>query len=137
MTRSTGRNAAALACLALLGGCGGDDGDEGRFEGERANVARVVEQLQDAARQGDGARICGQLFTRNLAISVARASRRPCAQEVTSNLGTGTTFEVLDVQVRPSSAVAQIRDETERRSSLVFLREGGGWRIARIGRIGA
>jgi hypothetical protein len=137
--RASGWISAGLACTALLSGCGGGGGGKkdnaSRFSGEQANVARVVDELQSAARDGAGARICSQLFTQNLAISIQRASRRPCGQEVAANLGPKTSFDVVGIQLRGTTAVAQVRDEKDRRSSLVFLRQAGQWRIARIGRL--
>ena len=140
MRRAAGIVAVGMACAALLGACGGDDDGAGdnaeRFDGERQRVAEVVDELQAAAREGNGERICDGLFTENLKISVQRASGRSCAEEVNANLeGSETTFEVVGIQLRGGSAVAQVRDENARRSSLVFLREGGDWRIARIGRL--
>lgn len=142
MSRGAGRILAGTAAALVAAGCGGgDDEPEGanasRFEGERAKVAQVVDDLQSAARDGDGDRICEELFTENLRISVQRASRRSCAEEVASNLETDeATFQVDGIELRRNSAVARVVDERDRRSSLVFLREGGDWRIARIGRLG-
>ena len=50
----------ALAGAALLG-CGSDDSP--KFEGEKADVAAVIDNLGKSARAGDGAAICNDLFT--------------------------------------------------------------------------
>lgn len=126
--------AAAVTC-ALVGGCGGETGEnEGQFEGEQAKVAKVVDELQAAGRAGDGDRICDDLFTENLRISVSRASKRACAEEVVSNIGgKETAFEVSGIKIEGGNATAELVDQEDRVSSVLFQREGDRWRIARIG----
>ena len=133
--RATRRVIAGATCALLMGACGGGGGgeNEGRYDGAEAEVAKVVDQLQSAGRESDGDRICEDLFTKNLSISVQRASKRECAEEVTSNIsGEDTTFEVSKIKINGKNATAELVDEEDRRSSVLFQQEGGGWRIARI-----
>lgn len=133
--RATRRLIAGATCALLVAACGGGGGEnEGRYDGAEAEVAKVVDQLQSAGRESDGDRICEDLFTENLSISVQRASKRPCPEEVTSNIsGEDTTFEVSDIKINGKNATAELVDEKDRRSSVLFQQEGGEWRIARIG----
>jgi hypothetical protein len=121
----------ALAGAALLG-CGSDDSP--KFEGEKADVAAVIDNLGEAARDGDGAAICNDLFTSNLRISVARASRQSCASEVTEKIvSKDTKFEIEDVSVVGARATARVKDQKDRTSALLLEKSGDEWRIARIG----
>lgn len=127
---------AGATCALLVAACGGGGGggNEDRYDGAEAEVAKVVDQLQSAGRESDGDRICEDLFTENLSISVKRASKRECAEEVTSNIsGEDTTFEVSNIKINGKNATAELVDEEDRRSSVLFQQEGGSWRIARIG----
>ena len=130
---------AGVAGSVLLAACGGGGGEnEGRFDGERAEVAKVVDQLQSAGREGDGQRICETLFTKNLSASVQKASGRDCGEEVSSNIkGADTTYEVSGLRIDGRNATGQLVDQEDRRSSVLFQREGGEWRIARIGEAAA
>ena len=120
--------------LALLGGCGGDDSNEDRYDGEKARVAKVIDELSAAAREGDGQTICSELFTRNLAISVARASKQPCAAEVTENVfAEEAAYAVQDLGLTGRQAVVRVTDEKDRRSTLLLQKEKGRWLIARVG----
>ena len=133
--RATRWMAVGVLCAGLLGACGDDD--DGAATDETA-VAVVVKELETAARDGDGARICDDLFTENLRISVQRASKQACADEVKENVASETaSFEVSNVKVNGDNATAQLADEKGVRSDVLFQREDGGWRIARIAAVGS
>jgi hypothetical protein len=122
----------ALSGAALLG-CGSDE-SKPKFEGEKADVAAVIDKLGQAARDGDGATVCNDLFTSNLRISVRRASHRPCADEVTQNIvSKDTKYTVEDVSVIGANATAHVKDQEDRKSALLLQKSGNTWRIARIG----
>lgn len=126
----------ALLVGALIIGCGGsgDDQDASPFGDAGDEVAAVVDDLGEAARAGDGDRICNTLFTSNLRISVARASGRTCRAEVGENIFSGDTrFNVGDVEINGDTATATVVDQRDRASNLVLSRDGDTWRIARIG----
>jgi hypothetical protein len=130
--------AAAMSCLLAAGviaACGGD-GDESnadKYSGEKAKVAAVIDQLGEAARDGDGDRICDKLFDSNLKISVRRASKRSCAQEVVDKtFDEDTRYDVESVGLAGDRANVRVKDQKDRSSLLLLLREGGSWRIGRI-----
>ena len=122
---------AALCAAGVLASCGGGGDGEGE-------VKDVVEELESASREGDGARICNELFTENLAISIRRAAKQPCADEVTQNVASKSArFTVAELEVDGDKATAQLVDEKEQRSDVLFERDGDSWRIARIAGVGS
>jgi len=124
---------AVALCAGLLAGCGDDDSDSS--EGQ---ITAVVMELQDASRAGDGARICDQLFTENLAISVKRASKQECADEVAENVASDDAeFKIESLEVNGNNANGQLVDQRGQRSAVLFQREGDSWRIARISGVGS
>jgi hypothetical protein len=130
--------AAVLSFLLIAGAmsaCGGDESKSNadRYSGEKAKVAAVVDQLGEAARSGDGDRICDKLFDSNLKTSVTRASNRPCSQEVVDKtFDEKTRYDVQSLGLAGDRAQVRVKDEKDRTSLLLILREGGSWRIARI-----
>jgi hypothetical protein len=127
--------AASGVLIALtLGSCGGDSkSNAGTYSGEKAKVATVVDELGKAARDGDGRRICNQLFDSNLRISVTRASKHSCAQEVVDSVfDDKADYDIQSLGVSGSTAHVRVKDQKGRRSLLLLLRESGSWRIARI-----
>jgi|SRR5829696_7066863 len=124
---------AVALCAGLLAGCGDDDSDSS--EGQ---ITAVVMELQDASRAGNGARICDQLFTENLAISVKRASKQECADEVAENVASDDAeFKIESLEVNGNNANGQLVDQRGQRSAVLFQREGDSWRIARISGVGS
>jgi hypothetical protein len=103
----------------------------------------VVADLSAASRDGDGQRICSQVFAAALAENVKRASKHSCATEVKQNLPAdgydlsvdnlkvnGATATV-DVTVSPSDAVL-VPGQTDDKLVIFFSKEGDSWRVLRI-----
>jgi hypothetical protein len=133
-----------LALSALIGvtGCGGGSGGGGTPEGggdqeNEANEVRfVVADLQAASRDGDGGRICNQLFTPKLADSITQASKSgSCAKEVKKNVfDPRERFVVQDVKiVNPTTATAIVKESNAKTSKMSFVKQGGEWRIRSVG----
>ena len=123
---------AAIAATCLVA-CGGDKSNADKYSGEKAKVARVVDELGAAARNGDGDRICRDLFTKNLRISIARASKRACPAEVTQKVfDRNTKYDLQDLVVQGNQATADVKDQKNRKAILLFLKEAGQWRIAKV-----
>ena len=125
--------ALALACTAL-GACGGDEGpNEKRFDGDSADVAAVVDRLQDYARESDGSKICSDLMTPQLAQFVASSYDTTCAERVAAQLGgNGTTITVRRLQVEGPLASATVVEGNRNVTGLAFVKREGKWRISRI-----
>ena len=126
---------AVVACAGVLASCGGDEGEnEEKFDGDKAEVAKVVDELGEAARNKDAKKICEDLLTENLQVSIRRAAGTSCAQEVGENIfSEDTEFRAEKVEVKGDTATAEVVDQRDQRSNLVFERDGDRWRIARIG----
>ena len=122
-----------LACVALAA-CGGDKGaNEKRFDGDSADVAAVVDQLQTYAREGDGAKICSDLLTPQLTRFIASSFDTSCAKRVGAQLGDkGTTITVRRVRVDGPLASATVVEANRNVTGMAFVKRDGEWRISRI-----
>ena len=142
---------ALAATTAFVTACGGgDDGTNNaeRFKGEEQNVARVIDNLESAAREGDSAKICSQIF------SVVQAQRltvgnQSCAQITKRQLGSpDERIEVQGLVVsRSTAAMAAAPGLTDsfrsdgpairRPAAGRAARSRGGARVAGTARAGA
>jgi hypothetical protein len=118
----------ALATVAPLGGCfgGGDDGSDSDA------VNQVLTDLQSASRDGDGSRICDEIFTPKLAASVSRnAKSGNCAKEVKAKLFSPEAeidVEKIDLP-DDSSATATVKEANGNVSKVYLVKQDGQWRI--------
>jgi hypothetical protein len=129
------RYVAALISAALLVSCGGDDGSNNadEFEGDERDVVSVVDAFADAGRDGDGGKVCDEIFATALAKNVERESRQDCAAEVEENLPEDEyELEVDDVNVKGKGATVSVTDQDDNQSVLHMVKVGGGWRILRV-----
>ena len=130
--------AATLVAAAFAGGCGGSD--DGKQEssspvpGEQRGILSTLDELQAASRRGDAAKICGDIFTDELAKSIRDASKHSCVREVRETLTTPdarlTVERTIDVQ--GSRATATVSEHNGNTSKVSFVKDGDRWRIARI-----
>ena len=132
----------SLLALLVLAGCGGASGGGGPSGGdasggnEESNVRFVIADLQAASRDGDGDKICNQIFTPKLADSVTSASKSgSCAKEVKKNLfDPQERLVVEDVQiVDPTTAIAVVKESNATTSKVSLVKQGGEWRISSVG----
>jgi hypothetical protein len=123
---------AVVAAALLVGrGLGGDDSSSS----DQDAVRQVMTNLQTASREGDGQRICNQIFTPKLSNSVTRSSASgSCAAEVKSKLfSPQTQIEVETVAVTDESNATVIVKEANGNTSTVFLvKQSGRWRIRSV-----
>jgi hypothetical protein len=117
----------ALTVVAPLGGCfGGDDGSDSDA------VNQVLTDLQSASRDGDGSRICDEIFTPKLAASVSRnAKSGNCAKEVKAKLFSPEAeidVEKIDLP-DDSSATATVKEANGNVSKVYLVKQDGQWRI--------
>jgi hypothetical protein len=123
---------AVVAAALLVGrGLGGDDSSSS----DQDAVRQVMTNLQTASREGDGQRICNQIFTPKLSNSVTRSSASgSCAAEVKSKLfSPQTQIEVETVAVTDESNATVIVKEANGNTSTVFLvKQSGLWRIRSV-----
>ena len=128
----------AIVGASLAIGCGGDDDDGGssnadRYEGDEREVAALVDDFANAGREGDGARVCDEIFAVALTRNVEREAKQSCATEVEENLPEGDyELEVDDVNVKGQTATANVTDQDDNSSVLHMVKTGDAWRILRV-----
>jgi hypothetical protein len=125
---------AALLVSVSLGGCGlgGDDGDGGS---DRDAVEQVMSDLETASREGDGDRICDQIFTPKLADNVTDSSNSgSCATEVKDKLfARDAAIEVQNIDVPDeSNATATVEEANGNTSTIFLVKQSGRWRIRSV-----
>ena len=118
----------AFAVVAPLGGCfgGGDDGSDSDA------VNQVLTDLQSASRDGDGSRICDEIFTPKLAASVSHnAKSGSCATEVKAKLfSPKAQIDVENIAVPDgSNATATVKEANGNVSKVYLVKQDGQWRI--------
>jgi hypothetical protein len=137
LTRTIGIAAALLATGGALSACGGNGsgGALSRTSADTAAIKAVLTDLQAASRQGDGSRICDQIFTPKLSDSVTASSATgSCAKEVKQRLfSPNTRFSVQSVTITEAGAAAAIVKEASGKTSTVFLvKQSQRWRIRSV-----
>ena len=129
--------ALALAGVALAGCGGGKHESPGknakRYFGDQRAVAQVVDDLGAASRSGDTKRICSEIFSAQLAKSVAAQAGGSCEAEVKKQLVTqNEDITVQQLAISGSRALATVKEQSGKTSRLVFTHQDGSWRIDSI-----
>lgn len=128
----------ALSALALTGCTAAEEDPETDFKGVQAEVAKVVEDLQEAGEKRDETKICEQLIATELRDRIKQAGAKDCPSAMEDVIGDADTFDlnVEKVTVEGNSATAIVvsdgRDE-DRKDTLRLVKERGAWRIAALG----
>ena len=96
-------------------------------------MAAVVDRLQEYARASDGARICSELMTEQLARFVGASFDTSCEARVNEQLGgEGTTITVGRLRVDGPLASATVSEQNSNVTGMAFVKRDGEWRISRI-----
>ena len=124
--------ALAAVLATAVAGCGTATSSEQDFEGDEADVAQVVEDLEESATEDAPRRVCTAL----LATTVTRELGSGCTQAVERAFDDADSpaLSVADVRITGDRARARIktgRDE-DAEEFLELVRESGDWRIARF-----
>lgn len=126
----------ALVGASLAIGCGGGDDDESnadRFEGVDRDVAAVIDNFAEAGRDGDGTRVCDEVFAEALKSNIEREAKQSCATEVQENLPEDEyELDVDTIEVDGASATVTVTDQDDNRSVLVMTKTGDDWRVFRV-----
>jgi hypothetical protein len=128
---------AALSAAALAAGCG-DDGDDVNnnaddYSDQDAEVAQVVDDFANAGRDGDGEKICSEIFSEELTQNVEKAAGQSCPTEVQDNLPADEyELEVNTLEVKGSTATVGVTDQDDNKSVLHIEKDGASWRITRV-----
>ena len=130
------RLAAATLITAVAAGCGGSDAEKPapQVSDDQRGVLTTIDELQAASRQGDAAKICGELFAPALAKSIETAAGRSCQQEISSTLTTPDAQYSVQRQIKVNGKRATVtaREQTGKTSTLFLVRDDVRWRIERI-----
>jgi len=126
--------ALALLLALALAGCGAATTDSAtEFEGAEQDVARAVEDLEEAAQEDEPRRICQALLAKEV-VERIEGSGTQCVDVVGKALDEADTFTLTVESVRVSGTTARARVETgsdeEKLEILELVREGDAWKIA-------
>jgi hypothetical protein len=122
--------AVAAAALLVVRNASDETGNS-----DRDAVAQVMSDLQTASREGDGERICNQIFTPKLSNSVTRSSASgSCATEVKAKLfSPDAKIEVQHIDVPDeSNATATVKEANGNVSTVFLVKQSGRWRIRSV-----
>jgi len=118
-----------------MGGCGGGATDSSKdFDGEERAVARTVEDLEEAGRDGAEDDICTTLFSETLLAALKKQGTN-CTTAVKEALEDTDAFDlkVEDVSVSGTTATAKVRSgrsgSDQKDDTITLERQGSTWRI--------
>jgi hypothetical protein len=124
------RRLVVLALLLLLAGCGASNDSAGDFSGAEQDVARAIEDLEEAAQEDEPRRICEALLARDLLTRIGS----DCEGRIQRALDQTDTFALTVESVRVSGTTARARVETgvdeEQIEVLELVREGDAWKLS-------
>src|SRR5688500_20199335 len=128
---------AALCAAAIAAGCGDDDdsvnNNAENYDGTDAEVAGLVDDFASAGRDGDGTKVCDEIFTTELSGNIEQESGQSCASEVEENLPEGDyALEVRAEEVDGDAATVGVTDQDDNSSILHVEKIDDVWRIARV-----
>jgi len=112
-----------------------DTSNARRYTGESRDVAKRVDQTQQAFDHADGDRICNQLLTARYADLVARGSGTSCPESVRREMHNKrqAPVTVKNIAISGDTATVDVREGTSD-ERWTMLRQDGQWRIDNIDR---
>ena len=102
---------------------------------DRDAVDQVLSDLQSASQDGDGTRICNEIFTPKLAALVsASAKSGKCATEVKAKLfAPDAKLDVENIDLPDgSNATATVKEANGNVSKVHLVKQSGQWRIRSV-----
>ena len=124
----------AILVLAACGGGGDDSATE--FDGAEQEVARAIEDLEEAGQEDEPRRICQALLAKEVVDRIEQAGDGDCVKAVDRALDQADTFTltVEDVTVAGEKATARVETgvDVEKVETIELVRENGGWRVAAL-----
>ena len=128
-----------VAVVVALAGCGGADPEpsakkSATVSGDQRSILATIDTLQTASRKGDGAKVCDDVFTPELAKSIEAAAKRSCAKEVRQRLFSPEAEISVswDIKVAGRRGTAVVREQNGNVSELSFVKQDAQWRIDRV-----
>jgi hypothetical protein len=128
---------AALSTAAIAAGCGGGDDDVNNnaddYDGTEADVAGLVDDFANAGRDGDGTKVCDDIFTEDLSANIEHAAGQSCASEVEDNLPEDEyELEIDSLKLSGDTATVAVTDQDDNSSVLHIEKVDDDWRITRV-----
>jgi copper chaperone CopZ len=124
---------ALLAMVLAVPGCGAQTDSAGDFDGAEQDVARAIEDLEEAGQEDEPRRICDALLAKEL-VERIKASGTDCVKAVDKALDEADSFTltVEDVEVKGAKATARVETgvDEEKVETLELVREGKDWKIS-------
>lgn len=124
---------ALVVTLALTGVF--DTGNARRYTGQSREIAKRVDQTQQAFSRADGDRVCNQMLTAGFAGRVAKGAGTSCPEWVRMEMHNKrqAAITVETIVISGETAAVDVREgSSEERWSM--LRQNGQWRIDSIDR---
>jgi hypothetical protein len=135
------RRIALLLPLLLVSGCAPANSggvDTGRFTGAEKAVATTLDDLADAGRQRDGARVCAQLLSKRIVDKFDQGGGS-CRNVLDDQLDDADVFDIDvakdAIKVTGNSATAEVRsdfDGAKAPRTLRLVREQNRWKLDSI-----
>ncbi len=126
---------ALLALLAALAfaACGGAADSDQDFEGAQRDVARAIEDLEEAGQEDEPRRICEALLARAL-VQQIEDSGTECVEAIGKALDQTDTFTLTVESVRVTGTNARAQVETgvdeEKLETIELVKEGDAWKVS-------
>ena len=121
----------------VLAGCGAAERDSAKkFSGQKAAVAKVVEDLESAARAKDPGKVCSALLDDRL-LAALRDQGTNCKTGTKDAFEDADSFDltVKDITIRGTAASAKLTAGTgsdEKDYTLELARDGSVWKISSL-----
>jgi hypothetical protein len=128
---------AALSAAAIAAGCGGGGDDVNNnaddYDGTDGEVAGLVDDFANAGRDGDGTKICDDIFSKELAANVEKQAGQSCASEVEDNLPADKyELEIDSLELKGETATVAVTDQDDNSSVLHIQKIDNVWRVASV-----
>lgn len=126
-----------LVCplAVVLAGCGAAERDSANeFQGQEAAVARVIENLEAAARANEPDRVCDDLLDDRL-LAALREQGTNCRRGTEDAFEDADSFDLTvdDVTISGESATAKLSaGSDDKEYTLELARDGAVWKISSL-----
>lgn len=129
----------ALLATVVLAGCGGagskNTDSTKDFTGDQKAVATTVEELQKAAKDRDGTKVCADLVTAELRDQISASNCGKVVKDAIRETDE-VDLEVTKVTITGDKAVAevneQVSDSKDRKRTIELEKAAGKWRISQL-----
>ena len=129
----------ALLATVVLAGCGGTGAkntDSAKdFSGEQKAVATTIEDLQTAAKDKDGTKVCSDLITAELRDQISTSNCGKVVKDAIRDTDE-VDLEVTKVTITGDKAVAEVNekvsDSKDRKRTIDLEKAAGKWRVSQL-----